>query len=367
MVKVLLVSRDFKHPDRGGVVNYVTLLYKYLKDSDYEVEHFVQGYKKNYRFRFLLPFVYFYQLFEFKKILKKNKPDIVHLNPSLVWGSIIRDFILLKIAFNNSIPTLLFVRGWRKNISKKFQSIYFHNYFKKNFDRATLIVVLANEFKEELEKLGIGSEKIVTTSTMVESDLYLPKHKTFDKPYTLLYCGYMTKYKGPYELLDAIPKVLEHEKSINIVFMGDGPELGNLKSKTKEIGIEKYVSFTGYKSGEEKYDIFKNSHIFVLPSYTEGFPNVALEAMAAGLPIISTHVGGLKHAIQEGKNGFLIESNPPHPNDISNMILKLLNDPSIMVQMSEFNIKQAKEKYDVKIVCKEIEKLYGQYFRQKIN
>lgn len=356
MKKILILAPYPLLP--GGVNNYISLLIKNLNGEKFEVALLHTGKTEVYWKDILYPFLVMFQSHKLKKKIKEFNPDIIHLNPSLTFLSIIRDFLFLKIAFKNSVPTILFVGGWRKSISKKFQSVIFLRYFKKNFERATLIVVLAKEFKEELIKLGIKSEKICITSTMVESDIYLPKNKTFDKPYTILYCGNMTKYKGPFELLDAIPQVLEHEKNLSFVFMGDGSELKNLKKKTKEMGIEKYVSFKGYKSGEEKYNIFKSSHIFVLPSYTEGFPNVVLEAMAAGLPIIATPVGGLKHAIRNGKNGFLLESNPPRPEDISSMILKFLNNPNMMRQISEFNIKEAKEKYDVKKVCKQIEKIY---------
>ena len=87
--------------------------------------------------------------------------------------------------------------------------------------------------------------------------------------------------------------------------------------------------------------------------------------MAAGIPIIATVVGGVNDGIQNGKNGFLIESNQPHPEDISNKILKLLNNPNMMVQMSNFNIKEAKEKYDVDVVTKQIEKIYLEFNNKK--
>lgn len=357
-MKKILILAPFPHLP-GGVNNYISLLIKNLNGEKFETTLLYTGKTGVLWKDICYPFLVMFQSYKIRKKIKEFNPDVIHLNPSLTFLSIIRDFIFLKIAYNNSIPTLLFVGGWRKSISKKFQSVLFIRYFKKNFERATLIVVLAKEFKEDLMKLGIKSEKIFITSTMVESDIYLPKNKTFDKPYRILYCGYMVKYKGPFELLDAIPQVLEYEKNLSFVFMGDGHELENLKRKTKNMGIEKYVSFKGYKSGKEKYDIFKSSHIFVLPSYTEGFPSVVLEALAAGLPIIATQVGGVKNAIQNGKNGFLIESNPPNPRDISNTILKTIKDPSMMVRMSEFNIKEAKEKYDVKVVSKQVEEFYN--------
>lgn len=353
MMKILVLGAPLNRI--GGIENYSLLLIKSFKEKRIDIDYFTQAirYDQHYCFRFFIQYI------KFINKIRTLKPDIIQLNLSLIWASIIRDFFFINISKVNNVHTIVFIHGWRWQFFDKIKKNpllrkFFMNYLKK----ADRILVLSKDFKQALVELGIDEATIHITSTMVESELYLPKNKTFDKPYIVLYCGHIIKNKGSYELLDAIPTVLEHEMNLSFIFMGDGPELENLKSKTKEMGIEKYVCFTGYKSGEEKYDIFKSSHIFVLPSYTEGFPTVVLEAMAAGLPIIATPVGGLKDAIKDGKNGFLIESNPPNPDDISNMILKLLNDSNMMRQMSEFNIKEAKNKYDAKVVIKEIEKIY---------
>jgi glycosyltransferase involved in cell wall biosynthesis len=348
----------------GGIQNYLKIFIYKLKKEEYNVHYFSQSFKpKN---GLLFYFYFFIQYIKFIIKIRTIKPDIIQFNPSLIWASIIRDFLFLNISKMNYSLTIFFIRGWRWQFFNRIKkNPLLRKLFISNLKKVDKILVLSKDFKQALVELGIDETTIHITSTMVESHLFLPENKAFYKPYKVLYCGHMVKLKGPYELLDAVPKVLEHETNLSFVFMGDGPELENLKSKTKEMGIEKYVSFTGYKSGEEKYDIFKSSHIFVLPSYTEGFPNVVLEAMAAGLPIIATPVGGLKYAIRNGKNGFLIESNPPNPDDISSMTLKLLNDPNMMRQMSEFNIKEAENKYDVKVVTKEIEKIYLEIDKKK--
>jgi len=204
MIKILLVSRTYKHPYRRGVVNYVESLNNYLDKNDYSVEHFVQGLELNHHFSFLLPLIYLYQLIKFKKTLSIYDPDVIHLNSSLTWVAIIRDFLLLKIAKSRNLPVLFFIHGWQTDVSKSFESVLFKRYFKIRFKMADAIVVLANQFKEKLSDLGINPDKIYVTSTMIESEKYLPEDKNFSRPYNILFCAAIKKEKGPFEILDLL-------------------------------------------------------------------------------------------------------------------------------------------------------------------
>lgn len=342
----------------GGIQNYLNIFINKLKTYDNDVYYFPQAFKRKMGYFFYFNFVI--QYFKFKVSIRKMKPDIIQLNPSLIWASIIRDFLFLNISKMNQIPVVFFIRGWRWQLFYRIRgNTILRKIFLIHLRKADKIIVLSRDFKEALVDLGIDKNDIFISSTMVESHLYSPKEKNFNKPYIILFCGQIAKIKGVYELIQSVPQVLEYEKNFKLILIGDGPELDNLKKKIKEMRIEEHISFTGYKSGKEKYDIFKNSHIFVLPSYTEGFPNVVLEAMAAGMPIIATPVGGLKYAIRNSENGFLCESNPPHSSNISNLILKLIMDPSLMADISNFNIKEVEKKYDSSVVTKEIQQIFN--------
>ncbi|GAI08660.1 unnamed protein product, partial [marine sediment metagenome] len=121
--------------------------------------------------------------------------------------------------------------------------------------------------------------------------------------------------------------------------------------------ISRYIEFLGYLRGEEKIQVFITSDIFILPTYhPEGFPYAILEAMSAGLPIISTPIGAIPEIIEDGANGFLIP--PKIPYILAEKILTLIEDKSLREKMGAENMKKAQEKYDVKVVCKIFEKIY---------
>jgi glycosyltransferase involved in cell wall biosynthesis len=356
MIKLLIITPNLNLP--GGVCKFIKLLSKELNEKKFQIEYLYVGKTNNSFKNFFYPLLILNQKHRLKKILNTFQPDIVHINPSLAYTAIIRDFLFLKTIKKKGYPVLFFIHGWQEKISNKFNNFIGKHYFKKRFVMADVIVVLAHQFENKLLSLGLNPNKILVTSTMVESSQYLQLNKKFSQPYNILFCGAMKKSKGPFELLNAIPLVIEQYPNTFFNFVGNGKDLKKLKRKIKKMKIEKNVNFTGFKTGNELIELFQQAHIFVFPSHSEGFPTVVLEAMAAGNVLIYTPVGGLVNALVEYKNGLMIKSLPPNPKEIADHIVQLINNPEIMIRISQNNISDIKEKYDIKIITKTIENIY---------
>ncbi len=362
-IKILLCSVSLE--EKGGVSNYVKLILEHYPKDSYQIDHFVEGYSSNF-VKIFYPFVILIQLLKFNDKLKKFNPDIIHINPSLAWVAIIRDYIFTKYAKKKGFSVIFCVGGWDKSISRFFhKKTILSRFFYKIFTSPDNILVLANSFKNELIELGINPKKIHITTMMVESEKFNPGERVFKPPYTLLFCSRIETLKGIYQLLDAFQLIQQKYPQTKLIFVGQGSEFGNLNNKISDLRKGENVQCVGYKAGLEKIYFFTNADMLILPSFTEGFPNVFCEALASGLPFIGTHVGGLVDVFQDGKEGLVISSMPPSPQEISEKIITLIENNILMKQISENNLCEAKEKYDVKVVMGKLDALYQEIYRLK--
>jgi glycosyltransferase involved in cell wall biosynthesis len=113
----------------------------------------------------------------------------------------------------------------------------------------------------------------------------------------------------------------------------------------------------GWVSDSEKWAIYQKADLLILPSYEEGLPYVIIEAMASGLPIISTPVGGIPEVIKEGINGFLI--NPGDYEALANRIIQLVQNKELRLTIGHKNQEDAKNKYAQEQIFLNLENIYN--------
>jgi glycosyltransferase involved in cell wall biosynthesis len=128
--------------------------------------------------------------------------------------------------------------------------------------------------------------------------------------------------KGVADLLQALAGITTLEYKLTVV--GEGPIDADLGRMADDLGVSDRVRFVGYKSAEELDQYYVDADAFVLPTRSEAFANVILEAMAAALPVIATRVGGVAEAVVDGKTGILVE--PRQPDQLAAAIQRLAYD-----------------------------------------
>lgn len=160
--------------------------------------------------------------------------------------------------------------------------------------------------------------------------------------------------KGIHFLLEALPDILNVVPETRYLIVGDGDHREKLKSIAAEKGVSDRVIFAGTR--RDIPQLLAIADIFVLPTLTEALPTVLAEAMAAGKPIIASHVGGVPEMVDDGRNGLLIP--PAAPRELTGACLKLLENPERAQEMGRAGRQIVAERFDIRRQVRRLEELY---------
>jgi glycosyltransferase involved in cell wall biosynthesis len=188
---------------------------------------------------------------------------------------------------------------------------------------ATKIRIISNGFDDKIFK--------PISQNDARQKLGLPLKKKI-----IISVGSLVEIKGQDILIKSISKVISKVSDVYTVIVGSGPWYQHLKNLTVKLGIDNKVLLVGGKAHEDIPIWLNAADFFVLPSLCEGFPTVLPEAMACGLPIIASDVGGVSEAIEIGTTGYLFKS-----GDVDHLTSTLLNalnrkwDTSYIIESSK--------------------------------
>lgn len=166
--------------------------------------------------------------------------------------------------------------------------------------------------------------------------------------------GSLTPHKGHAYLLSAIAKLHAYSFYPRVMIVGNGPLYGDLKEQIIELDLTEQVILLGARDNIP--EVLTSFDIFVLPSLREGFPITILEAMAAGLPVIATDVGGNKEAIVDGETGMIVP--PADPDELALALRTMLEDPKLAREMGRNGRNRVTEKFQVGKMVAATEGLY---------
>ncbi len=265
---------------------------------------------------------------ELKAVIDREKPDLIHahdMRASFVSALCCGRIPLVSHIHNNafdargispkSIAYLL--AGWKaKHIiwvsDNAFRGYCFHSLFRKKS------VVLKNI---------IGSQQIYDRKALDET--------TYD--FDVIYVGRLTYPKDPERLIQVCARMKQEKPDVKFGIVGDGELEETVKALCKELGVEENVSFLGYQTNPMK--MIADSKAMLLTSRWEGIPMCALEAMALGVPVVSTPVGDMADLIDHGVNGYLCQEN----GELAESLLKIVTDPALHEAFSQ----KTREKFAV--------------------
>lgn len=278
---------------------------------------------------------------DIKNKIKKNKNYIGHLNTPCGNFGILRDYLCAIIFKKNNIP---FVVHYRCNIEDQIKTNKFKKYVLKKLVRlADKNIVLNTPSKEYIKEFSLS--KIEVIPNFIEEIFLLNQPRKINKSIEkVVFVGHVQETKGVREIL-AIS-----DKFPNIEFVIIGPIADSIKSIT----APKNVIFKGTLESKEIRNVLMSSDVFLFPTYTEGFSNALLEAMAVGLPVITTSVGANEDMI-ESEGGITVKVRSE--KDLINA-LKNTSDYATRKEFSDWNIEKVKKSYLINNVMEKLFRVY---------
>lgn len=233
--------------------------------------------------------------------------NIIHGHSSKAGGiaRLIKLFVSAKVIYtpNGFVTLASWMPGWKRG---------FYGQLERVLTRLTDVLIAVSDHEyDEAVRLGYAPSRLRIIPNGISLNYASPFSKEdlrakwgFSVDEVIVgFLGRLDHQKNPELLLSAFAQVRKVHPKCKLVMVGDGPLRKSSFELSKELGVESDVIWLGYQRGREILPLFD---IFVLPSDYEGFPYVLLEAMQAGLPIVATDVGGVRMAIEDGVNGFVV-------------------------------------------------------------
>lgn len=254
----------------------------------------------------MLPF-YDYALFFLGIALMQDKhADVIHCH----YGTIGNLAVIAKdIGLKSKVSVVFHGFDLSAHLNKHGSDAY-----QKLFSKADIFLPISEFWKKKLLSMGCPEEKTVVHRMGIDIGKFEYKQKCYQQGerFKCLTIARLVEKKGHIYVLEAVAGLVRKGYPVVYEIAGDGPRRQLLEQRIDQLGIHDHVIFRGVIDQEECLDLYSHAHCFILPSITadngdmEGIPMVLMEAMAAGLPVISTYHSGIPELIQDQKTGFLV-------------------------------------------------------------
>lgn len=282
--------------------------------------------------------------------LARPKPILhVHLASR---GAAIRKGIVVRLARLLGAPCL----GHDHSTQSLFRK---SGRFMKSWKIGTLrrlnaLITLSDWDRRFLQSLVNLPVQVVPNGVAIPGQIRRPPASP-DKRVSFLFLGGDMRRKGVFPLLEAFAILRKGGLPARLTIVGNH-EAQEVREWVREHDLEKDVDVPGWLEGKAKAELLANAHVFVLASFREGVPVAMLEAMAFGLPVVATTVGGIPEVVVAGETGLLLE-----PGDVAGLaeaMKRLATDAQLRRRMGEAGRKVIEQKYSLEAVCVPVKKLY---------
>jgi glycosyltransferase involved in cell wall biosynthesis len=387
-MKILICHNYYKH--RGGECQTVIREKRLLESRGHKVVLFTKDNKDIDHYNLIQKIVLstgvvfsFDTYKKITKILKVEKPDIVHIHNvfPLISPSVYYAHKNLKVPFIQTVhnyrflcPNGLFLdnncklcqrcengafvnavlhKCYRNSYLQSLGmalTLYIHRNLKTFLNRIDFFISPSNFLKQKLVEGGIPTEKIVVKPHFIECEKMKPSYE-YDN--YAVYMGRLSPERGLFNLLEAWKKI----SGVTLRVIGDGIIRRGLEEYVVREKIPN-VEFLGFVDGDSRFEILGKAMFSVLPCRCyENMPYAALESFACGVPIIASRIGGLGELVADGVTGFLFEVG--NIEDLIQKVFQLINNKQLLLEMRYNTRRHAEEHFSEDTAYRSIMDIYN--------
>jgi glycosyltransferase involved in cell wall biosynthesis len=224
-------------------------------------------------------------------------------------------------------PVMVSLAGSFAQISKNDKDILsnlFVTLENLNYLMADNIVIYSQKLVTEWGLQKYTKKIVIAHEQFIDFNQFKPINNK-NNDVVIGFVGRLSEEKGILNFIQSIPFILQKREDVHFLIGGDGHLKATLDKYLHENNLSDKVELCGWINHDELIKYFNKIHLLVLPSYTEGLPNIMLEAMACGVPLLATRVGAITDVIIDNETGFLMENNSPEC--IAKNVFRVLDNP----------------------------------------
>lgn len=269
---------------------------------------------------------------ELKRVIREENPDVIHahdMKASFTAALACGKIPLVSHIHNNAFDS--------RSISVKSIAYYFAAWKAKHIFWVSQPAYEGYVFHKAFQKKSSVLVNIIDAEALKNKMVMDTEQYSYD----MVFLGRLSGPKNPQRLIGVFAGILEQRPTTKLAIVGSGELESEVKQLVEEKGISDHVAFLGFQSNP--YKILHDAKLMIMTSRYEGMPMCALEAMALGVPIVSTPTDGLKDVVETGVTGFLHESD----EELCNSCLRILENADLQSKLSANSVKRAAQLMDL--------------------
>jgi glycosyltransferase involved in cell wall biosynthesis len=302
-----LTIATFERPQQRvpGSISSIELFAEAARQSGVQVHRIPEGFRFDARI-----------LGHLRRLTERLKPDLIQTHAQK------SHFLMRLSALHRTVPWIAFHHGYTDTV---WHSPVQNRMDRYSFRGAARIVTVSEDFKRVLVGRGMPEERITVLHNSVQtpagnvpidSELLCRNKRALgisENEKVVVAVGRLSREKGQIDLVFALNHLrrVRPDMTVRVVLVGEGPDRGKILKAAESLGLAKWITFVGHQHNVAPY--YEAADVVAIPSYSEGSPNVLLEAMAFGVPVVATTVGGIPEIVTHGETGLLVPPGQTEP------------------------------------------------------